>query len=281
MTNGNAIEALSRATTVMFDKTGTLTRGMPAIKSVMVLDPSMTEYDCRRIAAALETASAHPLARAFSMSASLPKVSRPHVEVGQGVSGTIAGRRWRIGSAKFVGSGAANSGDSANTNATNVFLAVNGDLVAWFDVEDELRPDVAATLAAIDRLGLRTTLLSGDSKNAVENLATHLGIEDFYFECTPQRKLEIIVAAQGNGERVVMVGDGINDAPVLAGADTSIAPAHGALLAQTSADIIMLGDSLLPVTTAIRMSLRPDPARAAAAGWGRMGILLGRRQRPV
>jgi Cu2+-exporting ATPase len=153
-----------------------------------------------------------------------------------------------------VGSGAANEGDSANTTATNVFLAVDGNLVAWFDVEDELRPDVATTLAALDRLGLRTALLSGDNRNAVEDLATRLGIRDFYFECTPQRKLEIIEAAQRSGERIVMVGDGINDAPVLAGADTSIAPAHGALLAQTSADVIMLGDSLLPVTTAIRMS---------------------------
>ena len=254
VTNGNAIEALSRATTVMFDKTGTLTRGMPEITSVMVLDSSMTEHDCRLIAAALETASAHPLAKAFAMSASLPKVSRHHVEVGQGVSGTIDGRHWRVGSAQFVGSGAASEGDSANTTATNVFLAVDGNLVAWFDVEDELRPDVAATLSAIDRLGLRTALLSGDNKNAVEELATRLGIEDFYFECSPQQKLEIIEAAQRNGERVVMVGDGINDAPVLAGADTSIAAAHGALLAQTSADVIMLGDSLLPVTTAIRMS---------------------------
>ncbi|MDH3304299.1 MAG: heavy metal translocating P-type ATPase [Gammaproteobacteria bacterium] len=254
VTNGNAIESLSRATAVMFDKTGTLTRGTPEIRSVMVLDPSMSEYDCRLVAAALETASAHPLARAFSVNASLPKVSRQHVEVGQGVSGTIEGRHWRIGSARFVGGGAAGDRDSASAAGTDVFLAVDGNLVAWFDVADELRPEVAETLAALDRLGLKTALLSGDNENAVADLAKRLGITDFCFECTPQQKLKIIEAAQQNGERVVMVGDGINDAPVLAGADTSIAPAHGALLAQTSADVIMLGHSLLPVTTAIRMS---------------------------
>ena len=103
-------------------------------------------------------------------------------------------------------------------------------------------------------MGLRITLLSGDNRTAVEHLAARLGITEFDFECTPQRKLEIIEAAQRDGERVLMVGDGINDAPVLAGADTSIAPAQGALLAQTTADIIMLGNSLEPLVTAVRMS---------------------------
>lgn len=250
VTNGNAIEALSRATTVMFDKTGTLTRGLPRIAAVLVLDESMTEQDCRLIAAALETASAHPLAQAFAMSATLPQVSEQHVEIGQGVCGCIDGRRWRLGSAPFVGGGVV----VEESTATQVFLGVDDAVVAWFDVEDELRPHVAETLEQLGGLGLKTALVSGDNKGAVEDLAKRLGITDFYFECSPQRKLEIIKAAQQNGERVVMVGDGINDAPILAGADTSIAPAHGALLAQTSADVIMLGDSLDPLTTAIRMS---------------------------
>ena len=254
VTNGNAIEALSRATTVMFDKTGTLTRGLPEITSVMVLDESRTEQDCRLIAAALETASAHPLARAFTTSATLPKVSDQQVKVGQGVSGFIDGRHWRLGSAQFVGGVAAEDAGVGNSVATQVFLGVEDDVVAWFDVEDELRPNVAETLEHLGRLGLRTALVSGDNKNAVEALANTLGITDLYFDCTPQRKLEIIKAAQHDGERVVMVGDGINDAPVLAGADTSFALAHGALLAQTNADVIMLGDSLEPLTTAVRMS---------------------------
>ncbi|MDH3614980.1 MAG: heavy metal translocating P-type ATPase [Gammaproteobacteria bacterium] len=254
VTNGNAIEALSRATIVIFDKTGTLTRGLPQITSVMVLDESMTEYDCRLIAAALETASTHPLARAFAMSASLPKVSRHQVEVGQGVCGSIDGRRWRLGNANYVGGGAAIDTSVANSAATNVFLGVDGDVVAWFDIEDELRPDVALTLQSLDGMGLRTALVSGDKQGAVADLASRLGIANFHFECRPEQKLEIIEAAQREGERVVMVGDGINDAPVLAGADTSVAPAHGALLAQTNADVIMLGDSLEPLITAIRMS---------------------------
>jgi Cu2+-exporting ATPase len=238
----------------MFDKTGTLTRGLPRITSVMVLDPSMTEQDCRRVAAALETASAHPLARAFAMNVTLPEVTSQHVEVGQGVSGSIDGRHWRLGAAAFVGGGAADGTDGRNAAATNVFLGVDGKVVAWFDIEDELRPNVARTLDSLRGMGLRLALVSGDNRDAVEHLAARLGITEFDFECTPPQKLAIIEAAQRDGERVLMVGDGINDAPVLAGADTSVAPAQGALLAQTNADVIMLGDSLEPLVTAVRMS---------------------------
>jgi Cu2+-exporting ATPase len=252
VTNGNAIEALSRATCVMFDKTGTLTRGAPQITALVVLDGAYTDRDCRRIAAALETASSHPLARAFALDDSLPFVTDQHVEVGQGVSGIIDNREWRLGSATFVGGGTA----GADSPATQVFLGVDGDAVAWFEVEDELRPDAAETVATLHALGIRTALVSGDHDAAVSGIAAQLGIAEYHSGCTPQQKLAIIEAAQRHGDRVVMVGDGINDAPVLAGADTSIAPAHGALLAQTSADVIMLGDSLAPLSTAMSMSVK-------------------------
>ncbi len=104
------------------------------------------------------------------------------------------------------------------------------------------------------KLGLETELASGDNPAAVEATAAELGIATSHAQCSPEDKLAIIEAAQRRGRRVVMIGDGINDAPVLAGANTSIAPAHGALLAQTSADIVMLGDSLRPLTTAVQMS---------------------------
>jgi len=250
VTNGNAIESLSRATLAMFDKTGTLTMGEPRIAAVFVIDNAYTEKDCRRIAAALEHASTHPLARAFAMQEALPVVSSPNIVIGQGVSGKVDGREWRIGNAEFVGGGVA----ADDSTTTHVFLGVEGNAIAWFDIEDELRPDAKQTLNALRQLGLKTSLVSGDNKAAVESVAEALDIRDTHYECTPENKLTIIEAAQQAGERVVMIGDGINDAPVLAGADTSVAPAHGALLAQTSADVIMLGDSLAPLTTAIEMS---------------------------
>ncbi len=250
VTNGNALESLSRATLAIFDKTGTLTMGMPRITAVFVIDNAWTEKDCRLIAAALEHASTHPLASAFALPDVLPAVSDEKVHVGRGVSGTIDGREWRIGNADFVGGGA----HAEDAVSTHVFLGVEGNVVAWFDLEDELRPDARTMINAVRSLGLDVALVSGDNRLAVETVAAALGIEDRYAECRPEDKLRIIEEAQQRGERVIMIGDGINDAPVLAGADTSIAPAHGALLAQTSADVIMLGESLAPVTTAVQMA---------------------------
>jgi Cu2+-exporting ATPase len=103
-------------------------------------------------------------------------------------------------------------------------------------------------------MGITLSLASGDHEQSVTAVANSLGITDFRFDCSPEDKLKTIEKLQARGERVVMVGDGINDAPVLAGADASIAPAHGALLAQTSADVIMLGESLHPLVTALTMS---------------------------
>lgn len=250
MTNGNAIESLSRATLAIFDKTGTLTMGLPRITAVVVVDNAWTEKDCRLVAAALEHVSTHPLARAFSLPDTLPEVQDERIVVGEGVSGIIDGREWRIGSAEFVGGGAC----AEDSVSTHVFLGVDGQVVAWFDLEDELRPGTAEALGAARELGLAVALISGDNRVAVEAVAAELGIDDYHAECRPEEKLRIIEDAQQRGERVVMIGDGINDAPVLAGADASIAPAHGALLAQTSADIIMLGDSLSPLGTAFAMS---------------------------
>ena len=250
VTNGNAIEALSRATLAMFDKTGTLTKGMPRITAVFVTDNAWTEKDCRLIAAALESASTHPLARAFAMPDKLPVVTSQKIEVGQGISGVIDNHEWRLGNAAFVGGGIATD----DSSATHVFLGIDGSPVAWFELDDELRPEARETLETLRKLGIATALVSGDNRIAVEAVASILAIDDVHFECTPEDKLAIIEAAQQRGERVVMIGDGINDAPVLAGANTSVAPAHGALLAQTSADVIMLGESLAPLTTAVEMS---------------------------
>ena len=250
VTNGNAIESLSRATLGMFDKTGTLTMGAPHIAAVFVTDNAFTEKDCRLVAAALEHASTHPLARAFALPDKLPAVTSGKIHVGKGVNGLINGREWRIGNADFVGGGAAID----DSTATHVFLGVEGNVVAWFELADELRPDARQTINALRTLGVDAALISGDNHAAVAAVGRELAITDVHSECTPVEKLAIIEEAQQRGERVVMIGDGINDAPVLAGADTSIAPAHGALLAQTSADIIMLGDSLAPLTTAIAMS---------------------------
>ena len=245
VTNGNAIEALARSTRILFDKTGTVTRGVPVIEAIEILDDGFDSKQCLRIAAALETVSTHPIASAFRTYEKDVAISDQSVAVGKGVCGTIDNQVWRLGRAEFAG---------APEAATGVYLGVEGRLVARFSISDELREDAADTISQLADLGLRTGLISGDGIAAVQHTAGKLGIADYHANCSPEDKLEIIRAAQQNGETVIMVGDGINDAPVLAGADASIAPAHGALLAQTSADIVLVGDNLRPLLLGILLA---------------------------
>ncbi len=251
VTNGNAIEALAKATRIVFDKTGTLTRGKPAIVRVKVFDPSHSESDVRDIAAALEAASTHPIAAAFAIDDVRLTATDHRTAVGEGIAGTIDGRRWRLGRLSFVAPDAAQTSEQ-ELPATRVFLAVDGRLTAYFDLQDEARPGAKDSLRQVRELGPAVSLASGDNERAVQRVAAELGIEDCHAACTPEAKLRLLREAQDRGETVVMVGDGINDAPVLSGADASVALAEGALLAQTSADIIMLGQSLEPLVTAVK-----------------------------
>jgi Cu2+-exporting ATPase len=253
VTNGNAIETLSRATHIVFDKTGTLTRGMPEVVQTDTHDPDFTGQDCLQIAAALEVASTHPIARAFTQHESARAATGLEVHVGAGVEGVVDGRRWRLGKADFVPGAAPAPTDES---ATRVFLGTGGRVIATFTIADTLRPDSANTLKEIEKMGYSVSLVSGDGEAPVARAAAALGISDVCSGCGPDDKLQRINALQQQGEVVVMVGDGINDAPVLAGADVSIAPSHAASLAQSSADVLMLGDSLQPLVTLMQAARR-------------------------
>jgi Cu2+-exporting ATPase len=254
VTNGNAIEALSKATRVVFDKTGTLTRGRPSITSVAVLDPAYSEQQCREVAAALESASTHPIAAAFATAGSGLSVQDHQIAIGEGVSGIVGGRRWQLGRASYVGMSQDLAGEARHVAAMRVFLGADGKPVAVFALEDALRPGAGETLQRLGRMGLAVSLASGDHEDVVRDVAGQLGIRDYQSGCSPVDKLSFLKSLQARGETVLMVGDGINDAPVLAGADASLALADGALLAQTSADVIMLGQSLAPLITALETS---------------------------
>ena len=253
VTNGNAIETLSRATHIVFDKTGTLTRGMPDVVQTAVHDAAFTETDCLQIAAALEVASTHPIARAFSHHESALAAHGIEIIVGAGVEGRIDGRSWKLGKSAFV-PGAAPS--TADDGATQVFLGTEGRVVATFTIADTLREDAADALDELRRMQYSLSLVSGDSAAPVARAAEALGVGDARAGCTPDDKLAVISELQQQGEIVVMVGDGINDAPVLAGADVSIAPSHAASLALSSADVLMLGDRLTPIVTLLEAARR-------------------------
>lgn len=267
VTHGDAVEAMSRATHVVFDKTGTLTRGLPRIVATRAFTEAADAETLTAIAAAIEAASTHPLARAFDAIDTSCQAIDVESLVGQGIAGTVDGKRYRLGRRAYAAPAASASGGEPWPSGSSVYIGDGESLLGVFVLDDEPRVDAADTLAALRSMGLKVSLISGDRQAAVAGTARELGIDAFSAECTPQDKLEYLKELQADGAIVVMIGDGINDAPVLAGADASIAPAHAALLAQTSADVIMLGERLRPVVTAIETARRTRRIVAQNLGW--------------
>jgi Cu2+-exporting ATPase len=256
VTDGNAIETLAKADRMMFDKTGTLTAGRPVIQRITVLDTSCAyrEEDCLRIAASLERASAHPLAEAFRSDIIEP-VAELSATAGAGIRGIIGGRNWRIGKAAFAFAGSDVAGPAPeNPGVSSIYLSCEGRPVALFETSDALRDGAESHLRTIRESGIRVGLASGDEDAAVRSIADSLGIEDYRSGMSADDKLAWLRERQADGEIVVMVGDGVNDAPVLAGANTSVAIGQGALLAHSSAEAILLGPTLKPLVDSIGVS---------------------------
>jgi Cu2+-exporting ATPase len=224
----------------VLDKTGTLTFGKPEVVRVSVLS-EVDEQHCRAIAAALEACSTHPLARAFRRVGHGPTVQGLRNVAGHGVEARVDGRRVRIGSHRFCEqiAGAAPSDCEAQ-----VFLAEEGRWLAAFQIEDALRPEAPEVVRALAARGLRVHLVSGDAPAIVGALAARLDIELWQGGATPQAKLEYVSRLQAAGRVVAMVGDGLNDAPVLARADASVAMGAGADAAQLQADVVLTADRL-------------------------------------
>jgi Cu2+-exporting ATPase len=238
-----ALETLARATDVVLDKTGTLTAGRFALRRVHLLGP-VAEAECLAIARALEAGVAHPLARAFEGPGARAAISAPQSHPGRGVEARAGGRRVRIGSAGFCGELAGSPAPALahDPAATAVWLADERGWLALFELEDALRPDAPQVLAALRAAGLRLHLLSGDRPQAVEALAARLGIASFVGAATPEDKAAFVAQLEREGRVVAMIGDGLNDAPVLARAHVSIAMGSGADAAQARADFVLLAE---------------------------------------
>ncbi len=238
-----ALERLAEIDTVVFDKTGTLTD--PALALVSIHDP-----ETLRLAATLAATSRHPLSRALAAAAG-PVVPAEDVRetIGAGLELDTQAGPIRLGSAAFTGADA-----TATTPA--LYLTRPGAAPVRFDFAETLRPEAAATIAALARLGLDVRLLSGDRDAPVAAAATLAGIATWTAACTPVEKVAAIEALQAQGRRVLMVGDGLNDGPCLAAAHVSISPSTAAEISQTAADIVFQGTSLAPVADAIRTARR-------------------------
>ncbi|MFC5479048.1 heavy metal translocating P-type ATPase [Massilia suwonensis] len=244
----HTLETLERATHVVFDKTGTLTLGRPRVRATHVLG-RLDKGACLRIAAALEAGNAHPLAEAVRAAApALVAAEGIDYVMGQGIAGSVDGVAYRLGSAAFVAplAGRARLPDT-RLDAGTVWLGRAGAWLACFDIADTLRPEACELVRRFEQAGKSVILLSGDATPAVEALARQAGIERAVGGQLPHEKLAYVRRLQEEGAVVAMVGDGVNDAAVLRGADVSFAMGQGAALAQLHADGVLLGDSLAPL----------------------------------
>jgi Cu2+-exporting ATPase len=265
------LEVLSKPTTVVFDKTGTLTEGRPAVVRTDVLSDQLDNDTALGIAAAIESASEHVLARAFSVYVD-PSYGAPDditVVPGQGVDAVLGNRRYRIGKSEFVAELSGSEIKTApNTSAhTLVLLGDEQELLACFLVGDELRRDAESAIAKLRQAGFTPVIASGDSQAAVADVAARLGIEDWHATLAPDDKLALVANLKKQGQSVVMVGDGINDAPVLAAADASIALDSGTALARASADAVTLSRNLGTINLGIDVAARTQKIIRQNISW--------------
>ncbi len=251
-----ALEALARIDWLFVDKTGTLTDEQPQLARIVrqPAAPALDDAALLAAAASLAASSTHPLSRVLAAAApQAPAVWHELEEVpGQGLQARGAdGRRWRLGAAAWVG--VQEVGDGM---ASEVWFGPAGEPWASFEFVDRLRPDSAAAVQRLRKAGVHVALLSGDRAARVREVAAEAGIADARGGVTPEEKLAAMSAAQVAGHRVAMVGDGINDAPVLARADVSFAFGHGAAIAKARADAIVLGSRLGDVADARELAIR-------------------------
>ena len=253
-TRGLALETLARASDLVVDKTGTLTAGRIELTAVRPVG-ELAREDCLAIAAALEEGSEHPVARAIRQAGTAARQARDVVATsGRGIQGVVEGRRYRIGEPRFASDQPLPAGTA--DGSMQVWLADDTGPLAAFVLSDRLRTGAGEAVAELGKAGLRVHLLSGDDASAVASVAQQVGIDAARSRLLPEDKLGYIRGLQSEGRVVAMVGDGVNDAPVLAGADVSMAMGGGTQLAQASADMVLLSEDLGHIPAAVMTARR-------------------------
>jgi Cu2+-exporting ATPase len=242
----DALERLAAVDTVVFDKTGTLTEGRPRLRDDSARDPAALA-----LAARLAAASRHPLCRALVAAAGS---ATPLPEVVETPGYGLAAGRWRLGSRVWCGVPDKGLGDTAR--GPELWLARPDAPPVRFAFEDEARPDAARAIATLRAMGLSISLLSGDRTDAVRILAAKVGIADWRADCRPSDKVAILEGLTAQGRKVLMVGDGLNDAPALAAAFVSLSPAAAADVSRAAADLVFQGESLMAAAEAVDTARR-------------------------
>lgn len=254
--NGTTIEKLAKAPTIVFDKTGTLTKGQLSVDNIEVQSHLVTAEEVLQLAASAEQESAHILAAALVKRARQSKLVLLPVEklqetTGQGVCAIIDQRRIKVGRPAFVG-----IQDLHASQQTCVYLSIEGKYAGKITFKDQIRPETASTITQLQQLGLeKTVMLTGDNGEVARQVAEKVAIKEVHAQCLPEEKNEVIRRLKKEGGPVIMVGDGVNDAPALALADVGIAMGvSGSTAASESADAVILKDDLSRVVAAIRLS---------------------------
>lgn len=275
VSRGHAIETLARADHFVFDKTGTLTWGRLRLRQTLPL-AGMSEQEVLQLAAALERGSEHAVGVALSDAAvetgSVPVLQALQSFTGEGVEGMLGERRLRLGRSGFA---AALHGQPLPaavqalfaSGDTCVMLADQSGWLALFRLGDQLRDEAAGLVRRLRNLGCGVSILSGDSVESVGQVAGTLSIADAHGGMSPQGKHDFITALQEKGLVVAMVGDGVNDAPVLAQAQVSVAMGGGTELARNQADIVLLGENLERLSEAIVLARRTQRIIRQNLGW--------------
>ncbi len=262
--SAEALESASRVTTVLLDKTGTVTEGRLSVREVVPTEGRSRE-EVLRFAAAVERGSEHPIALAIRESAprDVPPGTDFEARPGLGAVAKVADREVVVGSRSLMlyfdirlGPMESEVSRAAAGGCTPVLVAVGGELLGLIALSDRTRPEAAQALARLRSLGVRIAMVSGDDATTTGAVARELGFSEAHGETLPDGKAALVKQLQHSGERVAMVGDGINDAPALAQADLGVAVARGSDVAIEAADLVLLRDDLRSVPIAIESSRR-------------------------
>jgi Cu2+-exporting ATPase len=253
--NLQALESLAEIDTLIFDKTGTLTQDGQRVTQVMTAE-GVTPEAALNLAASLAKHSLHPLSRALvkaqeATGQGIAAVQHVNEIIGLGLEGRFDGLV-RLGSAKFCAP--KTKGIPEKASVCQVHLCTENEWLASWQLSEDVRADAVQTVQALRQLNVNVWLLSGDRPESAQQVAQEVGIPHAFGACTPQDKLSRMQAAQSQGARVAMVGDGLNDGPVLAGAHVSMAFGNAVPLAQSKSDLVLMGGSLLVVAQSIKLA---------------------------
>ena len=268
-TRGHALETLAQATDFVFDKTGTLTTGEFSVREVILVRDGISREHVLTLAHALEQGSTHPIAAALRLASVNNAISAEELRnvPGKGVSGVIEGHEFRLGTADFL---QVSTPEIEAPGLTIIGLSDQAGVLAWITLGDALRSQAKQLMSELKALGVTLHLYSGDRTENVLGLAQELGIEDARGDMLPQDKLEAVRALQQQGAIVAMTGDGVNDAPVLAQAQVSVAIDQGAEAAQAAADMVLLSSEIGRLADGVRLSRKTQGVIRQNLSWALM-----------